>query len=336
MPSPLSWWCSFAPLVAVLLLWTANRDAALFAHVSAPGIAADDQAFTLGVLRTDGVVLPFATYDGRKWSSSWPWDIKAQELPINLDSIPGKWWGRAARPQALSLWSGGERLGEVTLERPAIVPVLCDTRIGIRTSTRADVVLPSPFEPVPKQGLAISGTQQIGDIARISRLSDDWKRTGEDLAAAVDEAETVAARRFTDWRHPIGRADRRKAPVVLEALYRLPMDEPGWGSASYVEAVKEYPPGPQDEECGLVTSVSGWIRYPPKGAPKYDVAARITYCDRRGVTYMLPLGSLTIAGRIYWVFQTSGWTGEWYSVARASSKGVDYMVDYFAGRGCLP
>lgn len=292
------------------------------------------RAFTLGVLRADGVVLPFATYDGKKWSSTWPWELTGQELPIDLDSIPDKWWGRPGRPAALTLWSGGERRGQVTVERPAIVPVLCDRRIGLRTSTRADIAMVSPFEPLPKQGLVISGAQQIDEIARVSSPSEDWKRTAADLAKPADEAETMAAQRFTSWSHPVRRSQRRKVPVVLEAMYRVQMDEPGWGSASYIEAIKEYPPGPADEGCGLVTSVSGWIRQPPKGDPKYDISSRITYCDRRGVTYMLPLGALRIGGRTYWVFQTSGWTGEWYSVVRPSSKRVEYLVDYFAGRGC--
>jgi hypothetical protein len=83
-----------------------------------------------------------------------------------------------------------------------------------------------------------------------------------------------------------------------------------------------------------VTSVSGWIRRTPKGEPKYDLSARITYCDRKGVTYMLPLGVVKAGGQTFWVFQTSGFTGEWYSVVRPSPKGVEYHVDYFAGRGC--
>ena len=157
---------------------------------------------------------------------------------------------------------------------------------------------------------------------------------GQPYAGPAADAEDKAAKRFTDWKHPFSNEQRRKVGLELEALYRVPMDDPAWGSASYIEAVKRYPVRPWDDGCGLVTSISGWIRRSPKGEVKYDLSARITYCDRKGVTYMFPLGAVKAGGRTFWVFQTSGWTGEWYSIVRPSPKGVEYHVDYFAGRGC--
>jgi hypothetical protein len=295
---------------------------------------APGEAFTVGVLRADGVILPFAAWDGEGWSPDWPTNIQSLELPIDLDAIPEKWWGLAGRPSTFALWSEGERIGDVTPERPAVVRVLCDRRIGLRTARQAPAALPPPSEPFPKQGLVISGQQPIDPIARISVYSPDFKAVAAAIGEAVAEAEDRATRRFSDWKHPFSREQRRKVPVELEALYRAEMDDPAWGSAAYIEGVKKYPVRPWEEECGLVTSVSGWIRRSPKGEVKYDLSARITYCDRRGVTYMLPLGVLKVAGRTFWVFQTSGWTGEWYSVVRPSPKGVEYHVDYFAGRGC--
>lgn len=294
------------------------------------------EAFTLGVLRADGVILPFATWDGEGWSADWPAAILQLELPIDLDAIPAKWWGAAGRPGTFALWSEGTRVGDVTPERPAMVVVMCDRRIGLRTSTRAPVALPPPSEPTPKQGLVISGSQPIDPIARVSQYAADFKALALALGEAAADAEDRAARRFSDWKHPFLREQRRKVPVELEALYRVPMDDPAWGSATYIEAVKKYPARPWDEGCGLVTSVSGWIRRSPKGEVKYDLSARITYCDRKGVTYMLPLGAVKVGGHTFWVFQMSGWTGEWYSVVRPSPKGIEYHVDYYAGHGCEP
>ena len=56
----------------------------------------------LGVVRNDGLLLPFAAFDGRKWSTPWPGDIGGPgtpDLPVNLASVPAKWWGgRRAGP----------------------------------------------------------------------------------------------------------------------------------------------------------------------------------------------------------------------------------------------
>ena len=49
-----------------------------------------------GVVRNDGLLLPFAAFDGRKWSTPWPDGIggpASPDLPVNLASVPVKWWG---------------------------------------------------------------------------------------------------------------------------------------------------------------------------------------------------------------------------------------------------
>ena len=57
-----------------------------------------------------------------------------------------------------------------------------------------------------------------------------------------------------------GRDSARRLPVRLESWYRSPSGEPGW-TVSYVEAVRQYPPGPEDKGCGLETLVSGWLHH---------------------------------------------------------------------------
>jgi hypothetical protein len=110
------------------------------------------------------------------------------------------------------------------------------------------------------------------------------------------------------------------------------MDEAGW-SAYYVEAVRRFPPEPLDEGCGLVTFTSGWVRINPKGQPLMDLSSRISYCDRKGVSYMLPLGLMTVEGKTYWIYQKSGFDSEWYVVARPASRAIEIHAEYAAG-GC--
>ena len=84
---------------------------------------------------------------------------------------------------------------------------------------------------------------------------------------------------------------------------------------SYVEAVRQYPPGPEDKGCGLETLVSGWVHH-RDGQLMEDTQLRgkLTYCDRVGATYMLPFGRIRPRKETYWVFQLSGWEAEWYQV----------------------
>jgi hypothetical protein len=108
------------------------------------------------------------------------------------------------------------------------------------------------------------------------------------------------------------------------------MDAPGWTSY-FVEAVKRYPPGPDDEDCGLITSARGWIAVGPDGRQRARLRAHVTYCDRRDDTYMLPLGLIKAGGRTYWVYQMSGYGREGYLVERPTPQIVEPQIQYEAG-----
>jgi hypothetical protein len=290
----------------------------------------DDGPLVLGVLRRDGVLLPFAAFDGRRWATPWPADLR-QDLPITIDNVPDRWWGRAGRPASLTMWADGASHGVVALDRPATIPIMCSSRIVLRTDYTSKLPVPPPFEqPFPKDGLAISGPQPIDPIRAIPPESPEWKAAPAVIRAEVNRIEDAAAASFIDWRHPVHRTVRQATPITVEALYRAPMDEKGW-AAYYVEAVREYAPGPEDEGCGLVTFISGWLRLPEGGKPLLDLHARVTYCDRRGAAYMLPLGTVQLDSRRFWIYQISGQDREWYVIARPTRRAIEIHAEYEAG-----
>ena len=60
---------------------------ALAGAVAALGTAAARDAgpaFTIGILRRDGIVVPFATFDGKEWRSDWPMPKEHVDVPIAL------------------------------------------------------------------------------------------------------------------------------------------------------------------------------------------------------------------------------------------------------------
>jgi len=287
--------------------------------------------FTIAVLRRDGIVSPFAAFDGKQWTTPWPSELRSLDLPIGLAGIPAKWWGKAGPVSEMTAWVDGVNRGPIHLQRSTVLPLMCESRLALVSDYRSTQSQPPSLEPpFPKDGLAVSGTQRVEGIEILTRESREWQPTASFLAAEFDRAEYSAIEAFTAWKHPVPRAARRKMPVELEALYRAPMDEPGW-TAYYIEAVKRYEPGPEDEGCGLVTSASGWMIVGPDGKRSANLAARVTYCDRRDVTYMLPLGLVPAQGRSYWAFQLSGYGREGYLVARPTPKRIETQVQYSAG-----
>lgn len=290
----------------------------------------DKGSFVLSVLRRDGIVIPFATFDGRRWSERWPEGLPS-ERPISLDDIPGRWWGIEPAPRRMRQWSEGAPLGEVTLTAPLVVPLMCAPRTALRSDYKSSQPVPPGFVlPYPKDGLLVAGDATLSRIDVVDPASAE--ATGV-LRLAIDEfnkQETAAASAFSAWRHPIKANDRKKVPVTLEAIYRAPADEPGW-TAYFIETVRQYPPGKDEQDgCGLATFASGWVVTGPDRAT-IRVGARITYCDRKGVGYMLPFGVVRADEKNYWVFQYAGFEIESYQVMRPHRRGADPAVIYTAG-----
>jgi len=295
------------------------------------GKPAEPAPFVLGVLRRDGLVTPFAAFDGKRWETPWPGDLRDVKLPNSLDAVPGRWWGKAGAPAEMSVWADGSQRGTVRLERPTALRVMCDSRLALTSTYRSKEPAPLPMvQPYPKDGLAISGTQPIEAIEIVPRTAPEWSSMAMKLIELADRTETSAISSLPDWKHPFARRERQKTPVEIEMLYRAPMDAAGW-MVYYVEAIKRYPPGPEDDGCGLVTSVKGWITSGPDFKSEDSISARITYCDRKDVTFMLPLGLITTRGKTYWIYQVSGYGREVYVVTRPTPKSIEPQAHYDAG-----
>src|SRR4051794_16116714 len=85
-----------AGLAAAAAISAAASLAALAPRPQEPSSPAP-RGVTIGVLRRDGFLTPFASYDNERWSSPWPDPSSVAALPFALDSVPNKWWGAGAR-----------------------------------------------------------------------------------------------------------------------------------------------------------------------------------------------------------------------------------------------
>jgi hypothetical protein len=304
---------------------------AFLAPASGASAQQDTARFMLSVLRRDGLVLPFAAFDGRRWSKRWPERIPL-ELPISLDDVPERWWGIEPPPRRMHLWNAGARAGEVTVTGLSMSRLMCEPRLALRSDYKASTPAPPPMVlPYPKDGLLVSRDVPVGTIDVVEPDNADRKKILTLATAEFNKQESRAAAAFTSWKHPV-KADRRKlVPITIEALYKAPSDTPEW-TAYFMEAVRQFPPGPAEKDgCGLATYVSGWVMVGPGDRVRLYLGARVTYCDRKGVGYMLPFGLIRANEKTYWVFQYAGFEFEGYEVIRPHSGGVSSEVVYTAG-----
>jgi hypothetical protein len=289
-------------------------------------------AFGLGVLRRDGVLIPFAAYNGHSWTADWP-GVDSPELPISLDSVPKRWWGAPgpAAPWTAYLLDGTTR--PLVLKKPEHLSIFCGAHLGIRTDYEG-----SGFDPrqptIAKDGVAIAGGATLLPVIQVSLLSTDAKKITAAIADDFNSEEEAAAGRFVNWRHPFDAEARKRYPIELETFYRARESTPsGTWVTSYVEAVRRFPARAFDNGCGLITFVRGWVLEREGHDPVIDIGARVTYCDRADVSFMQPFGRLLIDREPYWVYQISSWRDELYGVSRVRPTEVRAVMAV-AGGGC--
>lgn len=290
-------------------------------------------ALGLGVLRRDGVLIPFASYNGRAWSADWPGPNSNVVFPISLADIPRRWWGAAGPSASWTAWLTDGTTRPLALQRPEHLRVFCATGLGVRTDYDGGAF--DPREPtIPKAGLAIAGDAKLLPVTPISLLAQDAKRMVAAITDDFNKEEKLAASHFTSWMHPFDEESRKGYPIELEAFYRAREKTPsGEWFTSYVEAVRRFPAQAGDHDCGLITFVRGWVIERDGHKPVIDVGARITYCDRADVSFMLPFGRLLIDAEPYWVYQISSWRDEIYGVSRSRPEEVRPVLAV-AGGGC--
>ncbi len=287
--------------------------------------------FTLGILRRDGIVTPFATFDGKHWSNAWPKPLRhVDDVPVTLGSVPRWWWGRPGPRETWQAWVGpGERV-ELHVKGADVYDAQCLQQIGLRTDYRSSEPVPGrDAQPYPKDGLAVSPPYPIEriDVMPIPAITPP-------LVAAFNDAEALA------WldapKGPVRTLflpQREAVPIAIEAVYAA-------GDLSsrvyYFEVVRRYESNAPERiaECAGLTYGAGWFAREGNGPlRKLSFEATITSCDRNGLLYMLPLGGVRADGRLFWIAQWSGWNVEQYNIVEIKPSGTADVLRVFGG-GC--
>lgn len=316
---------ALAALVALLAFAPARADEAV-----AP--------FTLAIVRLDGILTPFATWNGRAWENTWPTPEKEVDTPITIEETPKRWWSKSGPALAWQVWRPDGSTVETRVTAPAWYPAHCQQALGLRTTLPVRQAPPVRVQPYPKFGVAASRAIDLRPIERVDPASP----TGVALIRAIrddtnaEEARLVKQHQLGGWIHPYRDSERNDVPLRLEALYRAPA---GGGRFNYYfEAVKQYPIRGREEEerapapgakpvkvatCEVVTAVSGWFTSEPdaKTLKPHAFYVRPTSCDYESVDVMLPFGYLGTGDRRLWIAQFSGWGREHYVLLDPEAMG---------------
>jgi len=288
-------------------------------------------SFGVGALRRDGVVIPFAAFDGRGWSSSWPAPAVDVTVPITVRAVPARWWGPTGPLETWQAWL--EKPGASALEasplrvvQPDWVDVHCRRQVGLRTDYRADRPMPPRTEqPYPKDGVAVSPAQPVDRIEIASANPQDLRTLAPVLRGAFNDAERSVEAKTN---HPIGRSSREGVEPTIEAVYAFG-DNP---RVYYVEATRTYRTlGQSAGECAAIGFGTGWFVRDAAGVRALAMTVDLLGCDRNFASYMLPFGVMRLNDHVYWIAQFSGWDHERFVILDIGRKSVEVMVSAWGG-----
>jgi len=296
--------------------------------------AADGVPVTIAVLRGDGVLIPIATRTGTKWTHTWPVPVKSADVPLGLDGVPKRWWGKSGPTTTWRAWTPDGATREVVVERPTWYLAHCQQGVGLKTAmTAAPPLAPPDVQPYPKLGLAATAPVDFRAFQPLDEQLPLWAAIRTGIATAVDKAENDMTglpmmNRGARPKHPIGPAERAKAEMRLEALYRMPLDRGRF--LYYFEATKRYGmppvaagsttklPSPDEDGCSIMTFAQGWLVVGPDEkvpVPELEHVV-LSSCDYADVQLLLPLGFVPQADGPLLIGQLTGHENESYIVAR--------------------
>jgi hypothetical protein len=310
----------------------------LFLLAAAPP-APKQAPFSLAILRRDGLLIPFASYDGQ-WKNHWPPPGKTEDMPLSAADIPKGWW---PDKKPITAWkvspigSGPINLRDVQVKSVNWFIAGCLQAVGLITDYRPMTLPPPPrVRPYPKDALAYAGDVTIDRIDVVGQNDSIVKSIQDALPAEINKKEDAAIDIIGHgWKHSYTTEERKKVPISLEALYRVPKGMEG-RNLYYFEAVKRYfmpKENVAERSCDLVTFASGWVTLTPQGLlGDLNARVRISSCDYAQARFMLPLGAVVIDDVHHWIVQWSNPAVESYAIMKPNKDGnMEVEFEVFGG-----
>jgi hypothetical protein len=297
-----------------------------------------NERFTVGILRQDGVVAPFAQYANRKWTNPWhsrqPGD-QADE-PDTIADRPKPWFQALVKPS--SKWYLPTPSGELTaIKTSKIVQVCshCQQVWGLLSD------YPNPRQPekndcVRNVSAALSEKKRARAMETITNSSPDWKQMLTFLGPEFKRTEDVGISRIVSRQYSAqlpSAKERARVPLSLLSLYR---SEPGDDGRLlfYFEASKEYskPREANDAGCNNVSLLGGWATRNPQGKLiLLDSQFSPTDCDMKEGGLALPFAILRLDGKTFAIMEEDSYEGEVYTILEIQKNRVRRVLETYAG-----
>jgi hypothetical protein len=326
-------------LIALIILTIQPTGSARFGRNPAPQatpVAGQSRWFFVAVLRSDGVVVPFATY----WRGLWlaPWQPPPGYPPeINsVSNLPSPWFTKYEKTTPIWHATGAGARQAVTLHASKLLEVdnHCSTNWGWQTDYAGAEREEGQHESV---GIAINEPAVIVAPARLDPHSAELKPIISLILRRFESDErSWLARPDMAWRAksvPRAGVRAKQSPAVVK-LYRIGAS--GGRTLYSFQAERRYakPRGSHDPGCESLSAFAGILLQESHRIRLVERQFALSDCDAKEVTYSLPLGLIRDGGRDFLILQEQGYEDESYTILELLRGGLLRRLRRVEGGGC--
>ena len=297
---------------------------ALWAPVAAGQVAADQ--FIVGVLRANGIIIPFARYDGTHWANSWPEPI--YRTPAPLEQIPREWLGGNDLTPNWRLWLPAGSTHAVRVLDLQYADTGCDGNWGLSTDFPKSLNVKPNNCPHPTIGIALSSGQPLQPMLPANH--SDLPFSALERAFKESEDREISALRVpseVEYLRPPDADSRTAVPIRVARAWRTILNS--GVMIYYIEANRSYPrpAGSPDSGCDNISAFRGWfVRRSFQEARVLHVRLSLTGCDFKGDLFATPMGLMVLQDGTYVITENDGWGSRSYEVLKIESDSVTSVL----------
>jgi len=299
--------------------------------------APSEQSFVVGLLRPDGLIIPFAYFNGTDFTNPWqkPRDY-GPTAPNTITDLDVPWFsGLTAPTDSWFVWypEGGKRL---ITKKAMKINSHCEEVWGLPTGEVKRKFPEHVYEPT-KTGLVTNKKIDVSPFSDISKSGAESQLILKVLRPFFDKGEEEALKKTgidayyeNELRRSKGVVKSTGLQIMSSQRARLPAKE----SILFVEVTKKYPKASdsKDRECELISYQKSWLLDAQKST-LLSSEFEVTDCDMTNVSTGKAIGLIRIKDMVYIVHMNIGYESESYSIFRLESGRLKQVLETFGG-GC--
>jgi len=280
--------------------------------------------FAVSLMRSDGVLVPFAQYDHGRWENPWakPSTFSADE-PNSLADLPKPWFAEDRLPSPLwYFWSLRGKAHRLSASQVVEVPSHCQKLWGIVSDLPKEEAVNDRYGIL---GVAVDSDRKVNPAYELDKTSDEWTKLHSFIQSEFGKEEQAKAKDLSQFLAPPVREERKNKTVTLSHLYQMTIETTG-ERLYYFEALKEYrKPIPTNELTCNDVFFNGWILTKADELKLIDSKMGWKECDA-GLD-SIPLGVLSVAGEVFIFTCEFGYEGEGYFIFKLNKSRMQMVLE---------